>query len=86
MEKIRLFPTPNKTMHDASVYIATTDSIDIIDCGYNSAGKLCTMLVVINQKDGNRLLADISDDEHDDLWPEIIGYSLWEPAREETND
>jgi hypothetical protein len=86
MEKIRLFPTPNKTMHDASIYMEHTESIDLCDCGYDSAGKLCSLLVIINQKDGARLLATITDDEHDDLWPEIVDYSLWEPAREETND
>ena len=78
MEKLRLYPSVNTQMIDASVYASHTRSIDIIDCGYNRKGELVTYVCVLNNKDGSSTLCDTHrDDEQDDLWQELLFF--WSP-------
>ena len=85
MNKVTLYPLNNHSMIDASIYAETTESIDIVDCGYNSKGELVTYVCVLNFKDGTSALCDTHRGyEHDDLWEELIHF--WCPKGKQQND
>ena len=83
MNKVTLYPLNNHSMIDASIYAETTESIDIVDCGYNSKGELVTYVCVLNFKDGTSSLCNTHrDEEFDDLWEEIIHFWCPKPKKE----
>tara|TARA_R100000664_G_C2707480_1_gene105522 strand:+ start:545 stop:802 length:258 start_codon:yes stop_codon:yes gene_type:complete len=83
MNTLTLYPNKNLEMINASIYADNVDSIDIVDCGYNSKGELVTYVCVLNFNDGTSSLCDTHrDEEFDDLWDEIIHF--WTPKLTET--